>query len=322
MSFRVVATALAGCLALMTAAQAQNNWPGRQVTLIVPFTAGGSTDMFARILAQHMQAKFGTPFIVENRGGAGGSVGTMAAAKAASDGHTVLVGTVSSHVINPLLYTKLDLDTDRDFQPVSLIAKLPNLVFVNPRVPAKTVSELVDFLKKNQDKVSYGSSGVGTSSHLSAELFQMLTGTKITHVPYRSTGEVMNSISGGHIDLAIDNMTSAWPQAQAGAVRAIAVTTPDRSETAPDVPTVSETIKGYEATAWHGMFVPAGTPRPIVEKLAAEVKRVLELPEVSGKLKEVGAVPSPTTPEQFAEYIKAERARWREVVSKSGVRVE
>jgi tripartite-type tricarboxylate transporter receptor subunit TctC len=211
---------------------------------VVPFTAGGTTDMFGRILAQHMQQKFGAPFVVENRAGAGGNVGTAAVAKAAPDGYTILVGTVSTHAINPFLYKNLAHDTEKDFQPVSLIARLPNLLVVHPRIPAKTVSELVEHVKANPGKLSFGSSGAGTSTHLASELFMMTTGTKMAHVPYRSSGDVMNSINGGHIDLTFDNMTLAWPQAQAGTVRAIAVTSAERSATAPDVPTVGETLKG------------------------------------------------------------------------------
>jgi tripartite-type tricarboxylate transporter receptor subunit TctC len=315
----LIAAALAATIGLPASAQAQDKWPERQVNVIVPFTAGGTTDMFARILAQHMQAKFGPPFIVENRAGAAGNVGTTAAARAAKDGYTILVGTVSTHAINPFLYKNLPHDTEKDFQPVSLIARLPNLLVVHPRIPAKNVSELVEHLKANPGKLSYGSSGAGTSTHLASELFQMTTGTKMTHVPFRSSGDVMNSINGGHIDLTFDNMTLAWPQAQAGTVRALAVSSLERSPTAPDVPAVSETLKGFEATSWHGVFVPAGTPRPVVDKINAEVRRIMELPEVKSKLTEIGAVPSPMKPEEFVDFIKAERTKWDGVVKAAGL---
>jgi len=319
---RRFAAALATALALAAPAQAQDAWPQRQVTLVVPFTAGGSTDLIARILAQRMQANFGTPFVVENRAGAGGSIGTGAVAKAANDGYTLLVGTVSSNAINAFLYTKLTFDIDRDFQPVSLLATLPNLLFVNPKVRANSVPELVDYLKANEGTVNFGSSGIGTSSHLSSVMFQLATGTKMNHVPFRSTGEVMNSMIGGHIELAIDSMTTAWPHAKTGSVRAIAVTTPQRSATAPDLPTIGETVKGFQATAWQGLFAPAGTPRPIVDKLAAEAKRILELPDVAAQLKELGAEPAPLPPEPFAAFLKSERARWQEVVAASGARID
>lgn len=317
---------LAACLAAAFAASApagaQENWPQRQVNVIVPFSAGGSTDLIARILTQHLQAKFNTSFVVENKGGAGGSIGTGLVAKAANDGYTLLVGTVSSSVINAFLYTKLPFDLEKDFQPVALLATLPNLLIVNPKLPAKTVPELVAYLKANPDKVTFGSSGIGTSSHLSAVMFQGATGTTMTHVPFRSTNEVINSMIGGHIDLAIDSMTTAWPQAKEGIVRPLAVTTPKRSETAPDLPTIGETLQGFQATAWQGLFAPAGTPRPIADKLSAEVKRILETPEVVAQLKGLGAEPAPSRPDEFANFLKAERVRWQEVVKASGAKID
>jgi tripartite-type tricarboxylate transporter receptor subunit TctC len=309
-------------LAALAPAQAQESWPQRQVTIVVPFSAGGTTDMFGRIFAQAMQAKYGTPFIVENRAGAAGNTGAAAVAKAAKDGYTLLVGTVSTHTINPFLYKNLAHDTEKDFQPISLIARLPNLLVVNPKVPVKTLPELVEYLKQNAGKLNYGSSGTGTSTHLAAELFQMKTGTKMTHVPHRSSGEVINNLVGGHIDLAFDNMTLAWPQARSGTLVALAVTSGQRSATAPEVPAVAESLSGFEATSWHGLFAPAGTPRDIVDKLAAEVKRIFEAPEVQRNLTEIGAVPSPMTPEQFIAFIAAERRKWQEVVQAAGVQAQ
>jgi tripartite-type tricarboxylate transporter receptor subunit TctC len=262
------------------------------------------------------------PFVVENKSGAGGSIGTGFVAKAPADGYTLLVGTVSSIAINAFLYTKLNFDVARDLQPVSLLVRFPNLLFVNPKVPAKSVPELIDYLKANNGKTNYGSSGIGTSSHLSSVMFELATNTKMTHVPFRSTAEVVNSMLGGNIDLAIDSMTTVWPFAAAGNVRALAVTTPQRSAAAPDLPTIGETLKGYEATAWQGLFAPAGTPRPILDKIAAEVKRVWELPEVITALKNVGAEPATSSPDEFAAYTAAERARWSEVVKASGVKID
>lgn len=318
---KLMAAAALALMGLAGTAQAQDPaaWPQKQVTIVVPFGAGGTTDMFARILAQGMQEKYGTPFVVENRAGAGGNIGAAAVAKAPKDGYTLLVGTVSTHAINPFLYKNTGADTEKDFQPVTLIARLPNLLVVNPKIPARSVAEVVDHLKKNEGKLNYGSSGAGTSTHLASELFQMITGTKMNHVPYRSSGDVMNALMGGHIDLAFDNMTLAWPQAQAGTVRGIAVTSAERSPTAPDVPTVAETLPGFQATSWHGLWAPAGTPRPVVDKLGAEVKRILEEPATQAKLKEVGAVASPMTPEQFAQFIADERKKWQEVVKAAGL---
>ena len=303
-------------------AHAQEPWPQRPVTIVVPFAAGGSADLLARILQQHLQAKFAVPFVVENKSGAGGSIGTGFVAKAPADGYTLLVGTVSSIAINAFLYTKLNFDVARDLQPVSLLVRFPNLLFVNPKVPAKSVPELIDYLKANNGKTNYGSSGIGTSSHLSSVMFELATNTKMTHVPFRSTAEVVNSMLGGNIELAIDSMTTVWPFAAAGNVRALAVTTPQRSAAAPDLPTIGETLKGYEATAWQGLFAPTGTPRPIVDKIAAEVRGVWELPEVKTALKNVGAEPATSSPDEFAAYTAAERVRWGEVVKASGVKID
>jgi tripartite-type tricarboxylate transporter receptor subunit TctC len=196
------------------------------------------------------------------------------------------------------------------------------MLVVNQKVPAKTVAELVEHLKKNEGKLSYGSSGAGTSTHLAAELFQLKTGTKMVHVPYRSSGDVMNALVGGHIDLAFDNITLAWPQVKAGTMRALAVTSTQPSATAPEVPPVAATLPGFEATSWHGLFAPAGTPRPVVETLAGEVKRIFQQPDVQKTLSEVGAVPSPMTPTEFAEFIAAERRKWQDVVQAAGVQVQ
>src|SRR5215470_16085366 len=313
------ALALAFLLAVAASAQAQD-WPQRPVTIVVPFTAGGSADLLARILQQH--ASLGVPVVVENRPGAGGSIGTGYVAKAASDGYTLVLGTLSTNVINGFLYTKLTYDVERDFQPVSLLVHLPNLLVVNNKIAAKTVPELIAYLKAGDGKANYGSSGNGTSSHLSAVMFQLASGTKMTHVPFRSTSDELNSMIGGHIDLAIDSMTTLWPQAQAGAVRAIAVTSAKRVAAAPELPTIGETLAGFSVSGWQGLFAPAGTPRPIVDKLAAEVKRIFELPEVAGALRNVGGEPAPMTPEQFGEFIAGERPKWQAVVKASGVQID
>ena len=309
------------CLAAPAQAPAQE-WPQRPVTIVVPFAAGGSADLLGRILQQHMQADFGTPFIVENKSGAGGSIGTGFVAKAPSDGYTLLVGTVSSIAINAFLYSRLNFDAARDLQPISLLVRFPNLLFVNPKVPARTVPELIDYLRASDGKVNYGSSGNGTSSHLSSVMFALAAKVRMTHIPFRSTAEVVNSMLGGNIDLAIDSMTTVWPFAAAGNVRALAVTTPARSAAAPDLPTIGETLPGYEATAWQGLFAPAGTPRPIIDKVAAEVGRIWELPGVIAALKNVGAEGAPSGPDDFSAFISAERPRWGEVVRASGVKIE
>ena len=319
---RTAALAAAGGLVRPMTASADDAWPQRAVTIVVPFAAGGSADLLGRLLAQHMQAKFNVPFVVENRGGAGGSLGAGVVAKAAGDGYTLLIGTVSTHAINPSLYARLPFDVEKDFSPISLLVRLPNLLTVNNDVPAKTVPELVAWLKQNEGKVSFGSSGNGTSSHLAAVMFQLATGTHMTHVPFRSTADEMNSMMGGSIQLAIDSMTTLWPLAKGGQVRAIAVSTPQRVAAAPDLPTIGESVKGFEATGWQGLFAPAGTPREIVEKIAGEVKRIFSEPQVVTALANVGGEPAPMTPDAFAEFARIERGKWAEVVKAAGVRIQ
>ena len=315
------AAAFAGLLVLLSPAHAQN-WPQRQVTIVVPFGAGGSADLLARILATNMQVKYNVPFVVENRAGAGGSIGTGYVAKAAPDGYTLLLGTVSSIAVNAALYTKLPFDVDKDLQPVAQLVSFPNLLIINPKLPAKTLPELIAYLKANEGKVNYGSSGLGTSSHLTIVMLEQAIGTKMTHVPFKSTGDVVNTMLSGNIDLAFDSMTTVWPHAEKGTVRAIAVSTPTRSSSAPDVPAIAETIKGFEATAWQGLFAPAGTPRPIVDAIAAETKRIWNLPEVVASLKKVGADSAITTPDEFTAFARAERVKWAEVVKAAGVKID
>ena len=318
----LLGAALAGLLVLLSPAQGQD-WPQRQVTIVVPFGAGGSADLLARILATHMQVKYNVPFVVENRAGAGGSIGTGYVAKAAPDGHTLLLGTVSSIAVNAALYTKLSFDVDKDLQPVTQLVSFPNLLIINPKLPAKTLPELITYLKANEGKVNYGSSGLGTSSHLTIVMLEQAIGTKMTHVPFKSTGDVVNTMLGGNIDLAFDSMTTVWPHAEKGTVRAIAVSTPTRSSSAPDVPAIAETIKGFEATAWQGLFAPAGTPKPIVEAIAAEAKRVWNLPEVKAVLTKAGADSAlSATPDAFTAFTRAERVKWAGVVKAAGVKID
>ena len=307
---------------LRAQAQAQD-WPAKQITIVVPFGAGGSADLLARILATHMQAKFGQTVVVENRAGAGGSIGTNYVAKAAPDGYTLLLGTVSSIAVNAALYAKLPFDVDKDLQPITQLVSFPNLLIVNPKLPVNNVQELIDYVKKNEGKVNYASSGLGTSSHLSVVMFEQAIGTKMTHVPYKSTGDVVNSMLGGNVDIAIDSMTTVWPHAKQGTVRALGVSTPQRSASAPEVPAIGETIKGFEATAWQGLFAPAGTPKPIVEKIAAEARRIWNLPEVKVQLSNAGADSVLSeSPDAFTAFTRAQRVKWGEVVKAAGVKIE
>jgi len=298
------------------------DWPTRQVTVIVPFAAGGTTDFFARVLASNMEKNFGKPFVVEKRAGAGGNIGTTFVARAPGDGYTIEVGTVSSHAINPSLYKNLPHDTQKDFQPVSLISRVPNILVTRKDFGPNSVEELVEYAKANPGKINYGSSGSGTSIHLAAELFKMRTGTQMTHVPYRGSGELVAAMLGGQIDLAFDNMPISWPHARNGELKALAVTSAERSPAAQHLRTIGEVIQGYEASSWFGVFVPASVPKPIVDKLATEIKRILELPEVVQKLSDVGAKPEPMTPDEFTKFVNSEREKWADVVKTSGAKVD
>jgi tripartite-type tricarboxylate transporter receptor subunit TctC len=320
----LIASFVAGSLALLSASQVRaQDWPTRSITIVVPFGAGGSADLLARILATHMQSKLGQSVVVENRPGAGGSIGTGNVVKAAPDGYTLLLGTVSSIAVNAALYPKLPFDVDKDLQPVTQLVSFPNLLIVNPKLQINTVQELIDYLKKNEGKVNYASSGVGTSGHLSVVMFEQAIGTNMVHVPYKSTGDVVNSMLSGSIDLAIDSMTTVWPHAKQGTVRALGVTTPQRNASAPDIPAIAETVKGFEATAWQGLFAPAGTPKPIVDKVAAEARRIWALPDVQEQLKNAGADSALSeSPEAFAAFARAERVKWGEVVKASGVTIQ
>jgi tripartite-type tricarboxylate transporter receptor subunit TctC len=322
---RGIFAALVSALLVVTSpacAQERNAWPQRQVTIVVPFAAGGSADLIARVLQQHLQAKTGVPVVVENKSGAGGSIGAGFVAKAPPDGYTLLLGTVSTNAINAFLYSRLSFDVGRDFQAVSLLVRFPNILIVHPRIPVKTVPELIAYLKAHDGQLNYGSSGVGTSSHLSVVMFGLATGTRMTHVPFRSTAEEVNNMIGGQIDLAIDSMTTIWPFAQAGAVRALAVSTPQRAASAPDLPTIGETLPGYEATGWQGLFAPAGTPRPTIDAIVAQLNEIWRSPDVIKALQAVGAEPVTTTPDDFTAYTRTERAKWGEVVRAAGVKIE
>ena len=316
--------ALAG-LAIAPVAVAQDDpaaWPEQPVTILVPYAAGGNTDMFARLLAEELDKAFGQRFLVENKPGGNANIGTAELARAEPDGYTLGMGTVATHAINPSVFEDLPFDPAEDFAPVSLVATLPNVLVVNPELEAESVPELIELLKANPDTYTFASSGVGTSQHVSGELFMVRTGTRMTHVPYKGSGQLIMDVVGGHVDLSFDNIPTAAQQAKAGAVRPLAVTSLERSDLLPEVPPMAEFLPGFEATSWHGLFAPAGTPPEIVRKVSAEVQRIMRQPEVQERLRSVGAEPVGSTPEEFARYIEAERQKWAEVVEEAGISVE
>jgi len=312
-----LAALLLTALALPAAAQ---GYPSRPVRMVVGFPPGGAPDILARLFAD--KAQLGQPIVVENKPGAGGNLGADTVAKAPPDGHVLAMATVGTHAINGALYSKMPYDMVKDFVPVAHVASAPNLLVVNNDLPVKTVAELIAHMKANPGKLSFGSPGVGTSVHVSGELFKSLTGTQMTHVPYKGRQFAIPDLVGGQIQLMFDNMPSALPMAREGKIRALAQTTATRSAAAPDIPTVAETVPGFEATTWFAVFAPAGTPREVVMRVNAEMQRVFKLPEVQERLKGLGLEPWISTPEELARYQAAEIVKWAKVVKDSGARAD
>ena len=303
-------------------AQTASAFPSKPIRLIVPFAAGGTTDILGRAAAAEL-SKAGLQTVVENRPGAGGNIGADMVAKAAPDGYTLLVGTVGTHGINQALYGKLPYDPIKDFSPVTLLAMVPNVLVVHPSVPASNVKELVTLAKSKPGKLNYASSGNGTSIHLSAELFKSMTGTFMTHIPYRGSAPALTDLVGGQADLMFDNLPSAMPHIKAGKLRALGVTSAKPSPALPDVPTIAAAgVPGYDASSWFGVLAPAGTPKDIVGKLQQTLSKALASPEMREKLLSQGAEPVGNTPEQFAQHIQQEHAKWAKVVQVSGAKVD
>ena len=314
-------TLLAGAIALAVAASAQaQGFPTKPIRLVVTFPAAGAPDILARLFAD--KAQFGQPVMIDNVPGAGGNIGADKVAKAPADGYTLVMATVGTHSINGSLYPKMPYDMVKDFSPIAHVASAPNLLVVTNDLPVKNVAELISYMKANPNKLSFGSPGIGSSVHVSGELFKSMTGTTMQHVPYKGRQFAIPDLVGGQIQLMFDNMPSALPMAKDGKIRALAQTTAKRSPAAPDVPTVAETVPGFEATTWFAMFAPAGTPRDVVMRINAEMVRVFKLPEVVDKLKTLGLEPWISTPEELAKYQASEIVKWAKVVKDSGARAE
>ena len=316
--FRTLTIALA-CATAAFGAAAQG-FPNKPIRLVVTFPPGGAPDILARLFAD--KAQLGQNIVIDNKPGAGGNIGAADVAKSPPDGHTLVLATVGTHSINGALYSKMPYDMVRDFTPVGHIASAPNLLVVNNDLPVKNVAELVTYMKANPNKLSFGSPGVGTSVHVSGELFKSLTGTVMTHVPYKGRQFAIPDLVGGQIQVMFDNMPSALPMAKEGKIRALAVTTAKRSSAAPEVPTVAETVPGFEATTWFAMFAPAGTPKEVVAKLNAEMQRVFKLPDVAEKLKGLGLEAWISTPDELAAYQAKEIIKWAKVVKDSGAKAD
>ena len=302
------------CLALLPASGLKAaDYPTRPPHIIVGYPAGGSTDIVARLIGDWLSKRLGQQFIVENRPGAGNNLATEAVTKAAPDGYTLILVN-PANTINASLYKNLNFVFLRDIDPVAGVIRVPNVMEVHPSVPAKTVAEFIAYVKANPDKVNVASSGNGTSIHLSGELFKMMTGIKMTHVPYKGSAPMLTDLLGGQVQITFDNLPSSIQHIKAGKLRALAVTTAKRSDELPDVPTVAETVPGYEASAFFGFGVPHGTPKEIVDRLNAEINLALKDPAILAKLKDLGGTPIPGSPADFGKLVADKTAKWEKVV--------
>jgi tripartite-type tricarboxylate transporter receptor subunit TctC len=306
---------------LPLAAAAQDAWPNKPVRFISPFPPGGGTDAFARPLAAKLTQQLGQSVIIENRGGAGGTIGADIAAKATPDGYTFLVGSVH-HTVAVTAYKKLSYDLERDFIPITRVGFVPDVIVAGPKSKAKDLHDLIRLSKENPGKLDYGSSGNGTTRHLAGEIFNTMTGASMTHIPYKGSGPSMTALLSGEVDVVFEGLGSASPQIRAGKIRALAVTTAQRSPAFPDVPTMKELGLPFESLSWYGLWAPAGTPKEIVAKMHAEVRKALHSPELMKIWESQGATPGGETPEEFQAFIKEEIRKWGEAVHKSGVKMD
>ena len=315
----VAATAIA---ALPGIALAQA-WPSKPITYIVPFPPGGTTDVLARILGQKLGAALGTTIVVENKPGAGGNVGSEFVAKAAPDGYTIMGGTISSHSINVSLYPKLPYDPVTSFQPITLIGTNPNILVVNASSPYKSVQDITAALKAKPGSLSYASAGNGTSQHLSSELYKYMAGVDMVHIPYKGSGPAIQDVMGGQVPMMFDTSVVAGPHIESGRLRALAVTSAKRAAVFPNVPTMAESgVPGYDVVSWQAVFAPAGTPRPIVDRLHAEIAKILQEPEVRDRLAKLGLDPSGMTPAELSAFQKAEIEKWAKVIKAANIKID
>jgi tripartite-type tricarboxylate transporter receptor subunit TctC len=320
-SMRIIAASLLISVLSASACAAAEDYPARPIKWVVGYPAGGTTDILARLISQWLSQHLGAQFIIENRPGAGNNIGTEAVINSPPDGYTVLLVNPANG-INASLYRKLNFDFIRDIAPVAGLTRVPNVMEVNPAVPAKTVQEFIDYAKANPGKINLASSGNGTSVHLSGEMFKMMTGVNLLHVPYRGAAPALTDLISGQVQLMFDNMPSSIEHIRAGKLRALAVTTTKRSPALPDVPTVAETVPGYEASAWFGMGAPKGTPPEIVNKLNKAINAALADPNIQARLADLGGIVMAGTPADFGQTIVEETEKWAKVVKAAGVSVE
>ena len=307
---------------LFAAAAGAQDYPARPIRVVVPFPPGGGTDLMARTVVQKLGESLGATVVVDNRGGAGGTIGTDLVAKAPPDGYTLVVVS-GSHAINPSLYPKLPYDSVRDFAPVTMLTSGPGLLVVHPSVPARTVKEFIALARSRPGQLHYASAGIGTPPHLAGELFKTMTGADIVHVPYKGNGPAYTDLIGGHVSVMFPTIPTAIPHVRTGKLRALGVTTRSRTAIAPELPTLSESgVPGYDVSSWYGLLAPAGTPAAVVARLQREIAKVLRLPDISEKLTAQGLDLVGNTPEAFAGVIQSEIAKWAKVVKASGAKVD
>ena len=301
---------------------AQESYPSRPVRFILPFPPGGGTDILGRVIAERLSANLGQPVVTENRGGAGGNVGAEAAAHSSPDGYTIVL-VAPSLAISPTLYSRLNYDPVKDFAPISLVATVPNVMITHPSIEAQTLQEFIALARSRPGAMNFGSGGSGTSNHLAGELFNIVTGAKLVHVPYKGVNLAMQDVLSGRVQLVFIGIPAALPHIKAGKLRALALVAPQRSPALPDVPTVAEAgLKDFEVTTWYGIMTPAGTPRPIVSRLNAELVKIMHTPEVKERLAGMATDPLTSTPEEFAAYLKQEIAKWGDVVRKANLKAD
>ncbi|MFH5923114.1 Bug family tripartite tricarboxylate transporter substrate binding protein [Roseomonas xinghualingensis] len=323
MERRLLLPMAAGLLLTGKAVSASSAWvPTRPIRLIVPFGAGGSTDVTARLIAEALGARLGQPVVVENRAGAGGNIGSEAVARAEPDGYTLLLTTSTTHATNPALYGSLPFDVQRDFAPITLTAFIPNVLVVPSSKGIRHVRELIELGRRKPGELNYGSAGAGSSQHLASALFAARAEMRMTHVPYRGGALAVTDLLGGKLDLLFSPLVEVLEHVRAGRMTALAITTKERSPLLPDVPPLGEILPGYEVRLWNGLLAPAATPKPVIERIAHETNEVLRTPQMREKLAQQGSTPAGGTPEEFAGFIRAELPKWAELVRISGARIE
>ena len=304
-------------------AQTAAAYPSKPVRLVIPFPPGGPLDVIGRLIAQKASEDWGQSVVVDNRPGAGGNIGADLVAKSPPDGYTIVMGALSTHAVNPSLYAKMPYDAVKDFAPISLVAITPNVLVVNPSVPVNSAKEFVAYAKANSGKLSFGSGSNGSAGHLAGELFKVDTKTDIVHVPYKGGAPATQGLLAGDTQFMFDNLANAMAQVKAGKLKALAVTTAERSKLAPDLPTMAEAgLPGFDISTWFGLLAPAGTPKDVIAKWNAEVVKILNSPDVRERLTAQGAEPAPTTPEQFAAFIQSEIPKYARIVKISGAKVD